>query len=337
MYDVFISYATENEAKAVNIKEILQSKGLKCWFAPSSIRGSEDYTKEIPKGIEESKAYLLLMSAEAQKSEWVHRELGYADEKNRKLRIQNKPEMPIFVLYLDGCELEPEYFIRLQYKQHYLAQLGFKEQMTRLLTDLGKKLGKKIDVNVEMISDVEQPSVLKQSRSGQKSSRKKLLPLILGVSAVVVALILGAVLLFGGGLRDGAYVIWNPDHAMALSGDVSHDYYLAGEEVLSKGDTLSNYSSKCVWELDFDGDTFTISRDGQLLGMKEDYNGIGLGGDHIYVEWVLDDRGDGLYYIMNKDTGYYLEWYEGKNNWCGHNKINNGNQNLFLLRIDPAK
>ena len=123
------------------------------------------------------------------------------------------------------------------------------------------------------------------------------------------------------------------------SSDTIYDIRLsiAGETVLGQGDTLSSHTPKAVWELDFDGDTFTISRAGQYLGMRQGFNGIGLGGDHIYVEWKLVDAGDGLYYIQNTETGYYLQWYKSKNNWCGHNDTKGSKRDMFLLRIEPAK
>lgn len=317
MHDVFISYTTEDLDRAVYIKSILESYGISCWLAPSAIHGSQDFTKRIPPAIREAKAFLLLMSAAAQKSKWVKRELGVAD----------KNDIPMYTFFLEDCMLEDEFDFILQFNQHYKAELGFNEQINRLLAELREDLANP-DLAVR-------PSHKQKTRGN--GNKKKVLPLILGITAAVAALVIAAFVLLGGGFRDGKYVIWNPEHAMALSCDVIHSYYLAGENVLGQGDTLNSHSTKSVWELDFDGDTFTIGRDGQLLGMQQDYNGIGLGGDHIYVEWELIEAGDDLYYIRNKDTGYYLEWYKAKNNWCAHEPITADNREYFLLRIDPVK
>ena len=310
MHDVFISYTTEDLDRAQYIKGFLESNGISCWLAPAEIHGSQDFTKQIPSAIRGAKAFLLMMSAAAQRSKWVKRELGFAD----------KYDIPMYTFFLEDCVLKDEFDFILQFNQHYKADLGFGEQINRLLSELRE--------------DFANPNLAVKPKAIKKKRR---LPLILGIAAAVAALAIAAVLLLGGGLRDGDYVIWNPEYAVALTCDVVHDYYLAGETVLGQGDTLSSHTPKAVWELDFDGDTFTISRAGQYLGMRQGFNGIGLGGDHIYVEWKLVDAGDGLYYIQNTETGYYLQWYKSKNNWCGHNDTKGSKRDMFLLRIEPAK
>jgi hypothetical protein len=318
MHDVFISYTTANQNEALQIKGILESQGITCWMAPSEIHGSQDFTKRIPPAIKGAKAFLLLMSNAAQRSKWVKRELGVAD----------RFDIPMYTFFLEECQLEDEFDFILQFNQHYKAELGFSEQISRLLLELREDF---LDS-----SKAVRPSQVHKPRPVPGPGKKRL-RIFLSIAAVVAALILAAVLLLGGGQRDGEYVIWNPEYAMALTCDVVHDYYLAGESVLGRSETLSSYSEKSVWELDFDGDTFTISRAGQLLGMRQGYNGIGLGGDHIYVKWELVDAGDGYFYIRNKDTGYYLEWYNAKDNWCAHNNVDGNNREMFLVRIDPAE
>ena len=316
MHDVFISYTTENQNEALKIKGILENHGIACWMAPSEIHGSQDFTKQIPPAIKGAKAFLLLMSNAAQRSKWVKRELGLAD----------KYDAPMYTFFLEDCQLEDEFDFILQFNQHYKADLGFNEQIRRLVAELQEDFSNP-------------PMAVRPSQIIKKPipPKKNRLPIFLGITAVVAALILAAVMLLGGGHRDGEYVIWNPEYAMALTCDVVHDYYMAGESVLGRSDTLSSFSEKSVWELDFDGDTFTISRAGQLLGMRQGYNGIGLGGDHIYVKWELVDAGDGYYFVRNKDTGYYLEWYNAKDNWCAHNNIDGKNREMFLVRIEPAE
>lgn len=315
MPDVFISYSTENQAQADHIRKTLEDAGISCWYAPQSLRGAQDFTQEIPDAIAASKAFLLLMSEDAQKSKWVQRELDEADDNG----------MPIFTFFLEDCQLNKDFRLILRRKQHYPISLGFSEQMTRLLQDLQKYVGS--DVHAPVLRPL--PPVKKQ---------KSRLPLILGAAAAVLAAVVAAVILLGGKPHDGNYVIWNPEYGIALSGDVVNKHYHAGESVMSQGSTLSSHTGKCVWELDFgQNDTFTISRDGLLLGMQPGYTGIGLGGKYTATEWELVEADDDLYYIRNTETGAYLEWYEDKENWCAYETISTDNQELFLLRLDPAK
>lgn len=317
MYDVFISYTTENERQAEKIRKMLESSGITCWFAPGTIHGSQDFTRVIPPAIRDSRTFLLVMSEAAQRSKWVKRELGIAD----------KNDLPIYTLFLEDCPLDDDFDFVLQFNQHYKAALGFPEQMRRLIAELKEDLA---DPNKAV-----RPS--QTARESVGSKKKSRLPLILGGAAAVIVVIVAVVLLLGGGLRDGEYVIWNPACGVALSGDPINTYYHAGEPVGSRGDTLTEYGPKCVWELDFEGESFTISRDGKTLGVEPGKRGIGLGGDFTADRWELVEADDGLYYIRNAESGFYLEWYEDKNNWATHDDVNENNRELFLVRIDPDK
>lgn len=77
-YDLFISYSSKELDIAEEIKAILEKNGIHCWMAPSSIPIGADYAFEIPKGILNSKAFLIIVSDESQRSKWVPKELGHA-------------------------------------------------------------------------------------------------------------------------------------------------------------------------------------------------------------------------------------------------------------------
>ncbi len=95
----FISYSSKDEENAIEIRNLLVEKGFDCWMAPDSIPPGSDYAKEIPNGIEESGAFLLLLSINSQSSVWVPKELCYALEK-RKIVIPFK---------MDNCEMTKQF------------------------------------------------------------------------------------------------------------------------------------------------------------------------------------------------------------------------------------
>ena len=317
MTDIFISYSTENQAQAERIRQTLEANGYSCWYAPAALRGAQDFTREIPAAIRNSRAFLLLMSAGAQKSKWVQRELGEADE----------CDLPIYTLFLEDCPLNDNFRFVLRFNQHYEASLGAAEQMNRLLRELREDLGGG------------KPSTPAGGRPAAPAKPAKAVRWqIPAAIAAVAVLVVAAVLLFAGGRKDGKYVIWNPAYSVAMSGDQMKNYYLAGETVQSKGDELTGYTRKCVWTVEFgSGNTLTILRDGIPLGVKPGYNGIGMGGDYTATTWELSEAGDGLYHIRNVETGYYLEWYVAKNDWNVHNDITEENREQFLLRLEPVK
>ena len=313
MPDIFISYSSENEGMAEQIRQVLEQNGISCWYAPKALRGTQDFTAEIPQAIRSAKGFLLLMSKEAQKSKWVQRELGEADE----------CDLPVYTFFLEDCPLNDQFRFVLRFNQHYEAALGYEEQMRRLIRELQEDLAK----------DPTEPVVPPPNKPAKKGK----LGVLLGAAVAVVVLLVAGFLLLGGS-RDGKYVIWNPAFGVALSGETVNSYYLAGCEVQSKGDTLTGYPGKCVWTVKFTGrDTVTILRDGVALGAKPGYNGIGLGGDYTATVWVLEEAEDGYVYLRNAETHYYLEWYAAKTNWNIHNKLTEDNREQFLLRMDKAK
>lgn len=75
---VFISYSSKESAKAYALKSILVANGIECWMAPESIPSGSDYGVEIPKAIKSCDVFVLLLSSNAQESQWVPKELDYA-------------------------------------------------------------------------------------------------------------------------------------------------------------------------------------------------------------------------------------------------------------------
>src|SRR5438045_1738443 len=59
-YHFFISYSTNDERKAREIRILLESLGANIWMAPDSISPGDAYTLAIPKAIRESAVLLLI-------------------------------------------------------------------------------------------------------------------------------------------------------------------------------------------------------------------------------------------------------------------------------------
>ena len=76
--DVFISYSSKQKKEAYLIRDILNAGGLSTWMAPESIPSGSDYTTEIPRAIEGCRVVVVVLSADAQASDWVTLELKSA-------------------------------------------------------------------------------------------------------------------------------------------------------------------------------------------------------------------------------------------------------------------
>lgn len=96
--DVFISYSSNNEEQAFEIKEILEKEQLRCWLAPVEIRTGENFLRMIPQAVRDSGVLVVVLTEQAQKSPWVQRELVTAVQYHK----------PIFALKIDESDLTVE-------------------------------------------------------------------------------------------------------------------------------------------------------------------------------------------------------------------------------------
>lgn len=81
--DVFICYSFKDLEQAQRVKTYLESAHLSCWMAPDSIPAGASVTTEIPKGIKESRTFVLLLSASSQSSDWSKNEVQFALQQNK--------------------------------------------------------------------------------------------------------------------------------------------------------------------------------------------------------------------------------------------------------------
>ena len=124
-------------------------------------------------------------------------------------------------------------------------------------------------------------------------------------------------------------VIYNPQYGKALSGTYT-GYYNNGTTVTMENGTLSGFTSSDVWTVIDNGDgTWSFSYDGQNIGMGDSFSSMPLGEKND--KWVLEDAGNGFYYIKNTVRGAYMEWYAEKNNWSSYGKISAGSEGMFAL------
>lgn len=84
-YSAFISHASEDRDAAQAICKALETKGLTCWMAPRDVRAGKVYLDEIILGIEASHCLVLVLSGNANKSNFVRNEVERAYSKGRPI------------------------------------------------------------------------------------------------------------------------------------------------------------------------------------------------------------------------------------------------------------
>jgi TolB-like protein len=103
LYDVFVSYASQDVAAADAIVAALERNGLKCWIAPRDVSPGAHYADGIIRAINGASVVVLVLSQRAVSSPHVGKEIERASAKQR----------PIIAVRIDAAPLTPalEYFL----------------------------------------------------------------------------------------------------------------------------------------------------------------------------------------------------------------------------------
>ena len=127
-------------------------------------------------------------------------------------------------------------------------------------------------------------------------------------------------------------VIYAPAYGKALSAEYN-GYYNKGTDVTEESDgTLSGYTDADVWTVAENEDgTYSFSYNGQNIGMGDSFSSMPLGEKND--KWVLEDAGNGLYYVKNTVREAYMEWYDSNGNWSAYYNIAEGSEGMFALKF----
>ncbi|NDP48775.1 MAG: toll/interleukin-1 receptor domain-containing protein [Sulfuriferula multivorans] len=104
---VFISYATKDKERAFEICSYLEALGHSCWIAPRDIQTGKDYAEEIICGIEKSRCFVLILSAAANASLFVKREVERAVSKGKPVfpvRVEDVLPAPALEFHLASLQ-----------------------------------------------------------------------------------------------------------------------------------------------------------------------------------------------------------------------------------------
>ena len=106
-FAAFISYTKPDLKAAQAIATALEERGFTCWIAPRDVRPGRSYGDEIIRGIEKSRAFVLVLSAASNGSAFVAREVERAVSKNKPvftIRIGDVAPAPALELFIAGTQ-----------------------------------------------------------------------------------------------------------------------------------------------------------------------------------------------------------------------------------------
>jgi TIR domain/Protein of unknown function (DUF3298) len=110
---VFISYAREDQAQALQYYELLQSEGFTPWIDVRSLLPGQNWEAEISKAFGDANVVMLLLSPRSvSKRGFVQREANDAIE---RLRYKQPTDIYVIPLLLEPCEVPSQIAGRLQY------------------------------------------------------------------------------------------------------------------------------------------------------------------------------------------------------------------------------
>ena len=206
MNEVFISYKSEDFETAEKVRQTLELNGISCWMAPMSIRGGASYASEIPPAIKGCKAFVLILTQNAQTSKWIPRELDQAINDNRT----------ILPFEIENCSvLRDDFAFYLHNVQRYFAYEDYRKMLIKLVLDIKNLLGMETSSPVKLYSDKPEPApgepapvkpaepeihpvetVAKPKAEETAKQKKKIpkalkivLPIVLGIILTVLAII----------------------------------------------------------------------------------------------------------------------------------------------------
>lgn len=101
---VFVSWASGDSAPASRVRDALESSGFKVYFSAdhndNSIAVGDDIEEELAIRIEESDAFVALLSDESLGKRWVQKELGFANT------WRHNRDMPVLAFQVGPLDLE---------------------------------------------------------------------------------------------------------------------------------------------------------------------------------------------------------------------------------------
>jgi hypothetical protein len=139
-YSCFISYSSKDERFAERLYADLQTKGVRCWYAPEDLKPGDKFRARIDEAIRKHEKLLLILSKNAIESDWVQTEV----EKALHLEQQRKAANVLFPVRIDNSVLRSEaaWACDIKLSRHIGDFTGWKDHdaymkaFARLLRDL---------------------------------------------------------------------------------------------------------------------------------------------------------------------------------------------------------
>lgn len=126
-YDVFLSYSRKDTALMLKARDTLRSAGFRVWTDEALEPGTPSWEAEVEQALRDTLTVVALLSPDSAESEWVRRELAFAEE--QKVRI-----LPILVRGEPSAAVP----IRLTATQRIDGRTDYDGALARLVNGLNR-------------------------------------------------------------------------------------------------------------------------------------------------------------------------------------------------------
>ena len=138
-YSCFISHSSKDQDFAQQLYTDLQSRGVRCWFAPEDMKIGDKIRQRIDESIRIHDKLLLVLSVNSIKSEWVEDECEAAYERENR-----EQKTVLFPVRIDDAVLHTDqaWAAKLRRSRHigdftqWQSHNAYKKAFNRLLRDL---------------------------------------------------------------------------------------------------------------------------------------------------------------------------------------------------------
>jgi hypothetical protein len=102
-YSCFISYSTKDQEFAERLHADLQTKGVRCWFAPKDLKIGDRFRQRIDEAIRLHEKLLVILSEQSVRSNWVREEVESCLEREHR-----EQRTVLFPVRLDDAVISTE-------------------------------------------------------------------------------------------------------------------------------------------------------------------------------------------------------------------------------------
>ena len=128
---VFVSYATADRKRALDVCKAIERRGARCWISTRDVRPGENYQEAIVRSLRASCAMVLVFSESANNS----------DEIKKELSLASRYHVPVMALRIEDVEPSDAFAYELSTRQWIDAFQGWDKSIDALVRQIGQVAG----------------------------------------------------------------------------------------------------------------------------------------------------------------------------------------------------